>query len=255
MQDSGPGSFDEPSLKTAVKRIWSEQAAPAELRAKLMQLAAAESEGGRMRLGPYASRHSVMSGLAAAAVILVGLATVSYRLASPSSARRAALALSIPPSLSSDLVARHDACLHSPDHHGRDLPHDDFQLISQSLSTQLHRPALAAPLNEAGWSFRGAAICPVGAKPCGHLVFVHDDEAISVFSLPADSIPAGRGECAAVVSHHPVAGFAQSGGFFCLVGSSPADSLTERRLCAIRDRLERDFQATAAQERVTFAQR
>jgi hypothetical protein len=115
------------------------------------------------------------------------------------------------------------------------------------MRQRLSRAVLMARPTDPGWDFRGAAICPVGAAPAGHLVFAKNDDVISVFSLPINTLPnATDGEqFETTTDGHPIAAFTRDGGLFCLVSSGPAGSLTERDLAQMRDRME-DRVTTAA---------
>src|SRR5207248_2028597 len=78
---------------------------------------------------------------------------------------------SIPPVLARDLVQKHDECCAQPDHHMPGLPRDDFAAIARALTTRLKFPVLSAAPEPAGWTFKGASVCPVGPLESAHLVF------------------------------------------------------------------------------------
>jgi hypothetical protein len=122
-------------------------------------------------------------------------------------------------------------------------PKDDDAAIAAAMRTRLAQPAvLVARPTDSGWDFRGAAICPVGKTPAGHLVFAKGEEVISVYTLPASVAPTATNgsHFEATTDGHPIAAFARDGGLFCLVGSGPAGTITLDQLTQMRDRMMSD---------------
>jgi hypothetical protein len=189
--------------------------------------------------------------LAAAAAVLLALGTVALVLGRSSGAGSNATASTpanaLPATFVADLVATHDECCRLADHHFlKGVPPNDFAAISDKLRGQLGHPVMTGPVGGADWSFRGAAVCVVGSTPSAHLVFAHDAprEFISVFSLPASVVArqSAGGPCyESLTTGHAITGFAEGGGFYCLVGSSSERALTVDELRSIRNRLRREM--------------
>ena len=197
---------------------------------------------------------------AAAAAVLIGVglaASQRLRKTPPTiaSATTPAPTSTIPTDLAGSLVRTHDSCLrvHATDHHlFTSVPKDNFSAIAQGMSARLHHPVIAASVGD-GWEFRGAAICPVGSLKSAHLIYAHDDAAISVFSLPASvavsSCPDHQ-NCDAAVDGHPMAGFVENGGFFCVVATPGHASLADaRQVKTLRDQLHGQVIAAAETRR------
>ena len=87
-------------------------------------------------------------------------------------------------------------------------------------------------------SFRGAAVCPVGETKAAHLLFVRDDgrSHISVYSIPVTACYHASGDAhyEVLISNHPVAGFVQDKGLYCIVGCK---SLKLDEIQGFRDQL------------------
>jgi hypothetical protein len=149
------------------------------------------------------------------------------------------------------MARTHEGCLllHADDHHlFVSAPKDDFGKIAQGMSARLNHPVLATSVGD-GWEFRGAAICPVGDLQSAHLVFAHDDAAISVFSLPASAALAScpdHQNCEAAVGDHPMAGFVENGGFYCVVATPGGKSAANaQQVKSLRDQLHGQVLAAA----------
>jgi hypothetical protein len=230
-------SFDDAPLKRACCGAWGKECAPDSLRRRLAALAEQEAPARTIR-PPAAFWQRPFAGVAAAAVLL--LVSGAALLHNESNSTLA----SINPQLAADLVSRHDACCGA--HAGHQLvsvPRNDMPLLGQALSKALHRPVLVASLPESGWSFRGGTICPVGKVLSGHLIFDHGKESVSIFSLPRWEMPLDA-RYEAVVDHHPIAGFADSRGVFCLVGSGDP-KLTADHLARLRDEMQESIVSAA----------
>jgi hypothetical protein len=145
----------------------------------------------------------------------------------------------LPAAFESALVKSHDRCCHVTNHHHLPAPINDDAAIASAMRVKLKQPAvLMARPTDAGWNFLGAAICPVGGVPAGHLVFVKDDEVISVFTLPATaaaSVATDGAHFEATADGHSIAAFARDGGLFCLVESGPANGVSLDQLSKLRD--------------------
>jgi hypothetical protein len=252
-------SFEDPELKSAVRRAWGSEHAPADLRNRVLNALAADSvrdpnaaavaESNTLpdtRTRAFWRRPAFGWAAAAAAVVLVGMGlAVSGRLGSTSApvVASAPVVPSIPTRLAAAMVRTHDSCLrlHADDHHlFHAAPKDDFGKIARAMSARLDHPVIAATVGD-GWDFRGAAICPVVGLKSGHLVFARDDAAISVFSLPASAALANcpdHQNCEAAVNGHPMAGFVENGGFYCVVATPGGKLVVDaQHVKTLRDQL------------------
>ena len=272
-------SFEDPALKAAVHRVWGRERAPAEVSRRIagivsnksIKLASPEESAAdpspAIRPVEPVAWQTNWPGLAAAAAIMLALGTVVYVLSRGDSGPQQRLAAApLPATVVNALVATHDACAGLHDHHHmKEAPRGDYAAIAGQLASRLGHPVLAAPIGGDAWTFRGAAVCPVGSTPAAHLVFAHErpDEHISIFSMPQSAAtgtlvrPTMSWRCGAVgpcyestVAGHPVVGFTGNGAFYCLVGSSERGSLTVDELRSICDRLRRDMTRVAAPNRV-----
>jgi hypothetical protein len=210
-------------------------------------------------------RPAIRWSTAAAAVVLVGIGlAASDRLRDKSDAITTATATTpadapaaatVPADLANALVRTHNGCLrvHPTDHHlFVAAPKGDMRVIAQAMSARLKHPVVTTSLDD-GWVFRGAAICPVGSQKAAHLVYARDDAAISIFSLPAsvaESSCTDHQDCEAALDGHPMAGFVENGGFYCVVATSGGKSAVDaQQVKALRDRLHGQVVAAAQSNR------
>jgi hypothetical protein len=221
MPASPENDFDDPQLKDAVRRCWACDCAPENLQKQVARLLADSKEHpagtdarslGKMRWAVWPV------ALAAGLMLAAGLFHQFEN-------RPASIALppALPVALEHDLIHRHDLCSRLPDHQHLKVPKNDDTAITAALHTKLKRAVLVFHPRDPQWQFRGAAICPVGTTPAGHLVFVKGNEALSIFSLPKSLVPnATDGEqFAADVDQHCIVGFIKDGALFCAVSSGP----------------------------------
>lgn len=252
MESKEPETFEDAELKAAIRRAWRGDSAPPELIERI-RIAAAESGSAPNRfVGPLRPGGWRMA-MAIAAVMLLGICLVGYRMSRVAPSAPAVAAV-LPESLASELVATHDMCCGAPDHHMPGLPRKDFDLIASVLTRRLGWPVLAGSLGD-DWTFKGASICPVGPNHSAHLVFKHDNANVSIFSLPA-SVLSGQAENVSyeqVEAGHPIASFTEHGGLFCVVGSSSDGSLTLGAVSAIRQELRPRLETPAVSIRLTVA--
>jgi hypothetical protein len=239
-------SFDDAALKDAIRRAWKDDAAPPELIERIRNT----SSRSILSIGGTVRRLS----LAAAAVILIGLAIVGYRTRGVTPSVRP-VALALPAPLAAELVDRHDQCCSHADHHMPGVPRG-FSSIATALSGRLGWPVLAKPLGS-DWIFKGASICPVGSQDSAHLVFKRGNSDVSVFSLPISMIANGKDNSLfdQIQTQHPIASFISNGGLYCIVCSSPDGSMTLDTAKALRTQLRSELQTAAVSERTTVAGR
>lgn len=276
-------TFHDPNLKAAIRRAWGSERAPADLRSRIeSQLThernSAQGPGDVIHVAPSFWRRASgrLALAAAAAVVFVGVAVVAYQMSGPgstaapvasSAGASAPAALEVeasptklPAKLGAQLVKAHDACIkyHPDEHHlFKAAPKNDYKLISQRMAAQLKYPVVATAMGD-GWDFRGAALCPVGGKTVAHMMYRRDGAYVSVFSLPASAFPdcPEHQSCDAALDGHPLAGFAEAGGFYCVVASSPDGSsikIDAEQVRAMRDKLRGDVVAVSRGEPVMYA--
>ena len=208
--------FDAPELKTAVRRLYGHERAPAGLRQRVEAILRADQPQARsMRI----DRASAWQW-AAAAVILIGLTGLTFRAAYERAHPIGGQTLLA-------MVQTHDRCCQEKNkHQAKEIPQDNFALMGQSLAGKLKEPVLAASM-EGGWKFVGAGLCTVNGKYSAHLVYKRNGQWLSIFSIPAASCDNVRdgGMGRQIIDDHMVAGFAKTGGVYCMVGSCPKKDL------------------------------
>jgi hypothetical protein len=243
--------FEDDKLKDAIRRAWKDDVAPPELIERVRSASASSPPQSAMSIG----RRVRQFALAAAAVVLIGMAIVGYRTRGVVPISRVASAR-LPEPLAADLVERHDECCSHEDHHMPGIPRDNYAAITSVLGARLGWPVLAASLGE-GWDFKGASICPVGSQDSAHLVFKRGKDDVSIFSLPVSVIPAGDKNTSfdQTQNAHPITSFVARGGLFCIVCSSPDGSMTLDSAKALRTELRGQLQACLPTERTTVAGR
>jgi hypothetical protein len=202
--------FDAPELKSAVRRLYATERAPAGLRHHVESILRAEAISAR----PLRISRAPIWQWAAAAVILIGLAglivRVSYERSHPVGNQTLV-----------GMVRTHDYCCREGNtHRHRDIPQESFVAMGQTLASKIKEPVLAADVGN-GWNFVGAAMCQVNGKPSAHLVYRRNGQWLSIFSLPASSCEKVRdgGFGGEKINDHMIAGFARTGGVYCMVGS------------------------------------
>jgi hypothetical protein len=259
---SDPPSFDDPALKSAVKRAWGNEAAPAELRNRIEQALRqdaiqANGDGGPtaapdvIRVAPSFWRRTLMLSLAAAVLAGLGLFAIQLNKRNAPVPIASIPVADMPADLGAKLVGVHGYCrtVAVGDHHFlKSAPKGDFKAIARALESKLNHPVIAAPVGN-DWDFRGGTICPVGMTRSAHLVFARGDSFVSIFSLPASAFSASSDaqRFDATLNDHPMAGFANDGALVCVVGSSGKEtSLDLSQVKAIRDQLHSDASALAA---------
>jgi hypothetical protein len=235
--------FDDPYLKAAVQRCWGRQCAPADLHERIRSLcsgaANADERDIRFRIAP------IVWGLSAAAIVVIVVGLVFRSFSNPSITRSNQqpaniVAITLPSALQAELVTRHDLCCSHGDHQHLPVSKTDDAGMVRALREQLGRAVLVARPTEPGWNFRGAAVCPVGNVPSGHLVFARGSDTLSIFSLPKSAAPQLQNgqEFTMAIDHHLIAGFEKDGALFCLVANSPSGTITASTLLTMRSQME-----------------
>ena len=138
--------FDAPELKTAVKRLYGDERAPAGLRGRVESILRADQPQSRSmkidRATPWR--------WAIAAAILLGLTGLIFRAAYERTHPIGGQTLLA-------MVQTHDRCtLKGNKHRAIDIPQDSFALMGQSMAGRIKEPVLAASM-EGGWNFVGGS--------------------------------------------------------------------------------------------------
>lgn len=249
-------NFDDPRLKAAIRQAWGHERAPAELRSRIESLLTQETSanparGDAIRVAPSFWRRTLI-GIAAVLVVGVGLVAVQM------SKRAGAATVTLPAELSANLVKTHDSCIrfHPTDHHlFETAPKDNYKLIAERMGAELKYPVIATAMGH-DWDFHGAALCPVGNRRVAHLMYARGDAYVSVFSLPAAAFPNCPDHqcCDAAVNGHPVACFAESGAFYCVVASTGGKTPIDLpQIRAMRDQLRGDVIAMQDVGKIRYA--
>jgi hypothetical protein len=240
MEEPQAQSFDDPALKAALRRALDSSGAPSALRDRIRAMAASEGPPEQpipsMRLAEVEKaevadrpiplfRRAWFMRFAAAAVLILGVGSLSYQIWQANRPPAYVAAYVVPPSLYKGMTVAHDERLA-----GSATPSDTTSDLAAvpALSQTIQRPVFAAKLTDDGWKFEGAAVRDVGPFAAAQLFFSKGKASISVFSLPAAAVPNARDDVTydTVFNGHPIAGFVRQGGLFCIVGSSPDGSLT-----------------------------
>jgi hypothetical protein len=227
-------SFDDPKLKSAVQRVWRQHIAPENLRARVGQLL--EESGNSLSIGSNRSSGQNWIGYAIAASVLIFAGLMTW---GPYPSGTSPLDRDLPASVAQGMVNRHDLCCGVPDHHA--LGGSDFALIGRTLSGDLRVPVIATNIN--GWTFAGAAPCPVWGHETAHLLYRKGNDTMSVFSIPAADfdLKYDDGAYATQIGNHEIAGFLKNGGLYCVVEQSPDGSISAARVQALSDQLHASF--------------
>jgi len=229
-KDAHP-NFEDPVLKAALKRAVGGEGAPASLRARVEKAMAAEAAKPLVEARRRNWQKSPLVGLAAAALLIVGIGLIFNHLWQPAEDDPYRL----PVAMARDMVAAHDRSLALASAHEIDAPKDDLNKVRDTLKDKLGHPVLVASLGN-GWTLEGARVARIGETPASQLVFKKGDESVSVFSVSGRAYYASQdgSEYKQTEAGHPIAGFVQKGIVHCVVGSK-GTKLDENDLARIRD--------------------
>lgn len=250
---SDSSEFHDPQFKSAIRRAWSDERCPASVRRQVEAMLADSLQPTAVRtLSLQSIWRAKLSALALAASVAMAAGVTIFSLQRHQSTIAPSRALAsagpaVPVELSQQIVRSHDSCakVYADDHHlFTSAPPDDFKQIAEAMTREMHYPVIATPLG-VDWDFKGAAMCPVGTSNVPHLLFSHQGVFVSVFSLPASVAASSCPDhqtCETNLNGHPVAAFAEAGGFYCVVASSSrAQSVPIQQVRAMRDQLRGRF--------------
>src|SRR3954470_7048403 len=161
MANDDDGHFDDPALRTAIRRACGKDAAPAGLRDRVTAMFVGGAAGGPSSLRMPVRGWRPFPTLAAAALVLlgVGLIAVEVREYYPATPPHSSYASLMPASLTAAMIKTHDTCGAQPDHHR--VPGDDFRVLAAKLAAEEKVTVSATSLGN-DWTFRGAGLCDVG---------------------------------------------------------------------------------------------
>ena len=190
---------------------------------------------GQMRIHPQTMAangwSTLLPGMAIAASMLISIGLMAFFLSGSAQA--------MPKTFEAAAIARHDECCGAPDHHLPVIRNATYPEIGRFLRQELHRPVLAVDLTSDGWTFSGAAICPIAGVRTGHLLFRKGSETLSIFSLPASALPTlaqHQSYQGTTADGHALIVRAENGALYCLVGHAGNSELTVDQLDDIFDR-------------------
>jgi hypothetical protein len=236
-------SFNDPALRTAVRKVWGAEQAPFELRQRIAALvpSQARAKGPQRQHEPLILRlRSPLYGLAAAASVLLAIGLVLHDWTSGGRAARIApRAIALPDPSAAALFASHDQWAKSPRHHIKGSLDGNLSEVRQRLRKDVGFPVLAANLH-GSWKFEGALVSTIGKSKSAQLFFDSgDSQCISIFSLPAGFLSGSAPGCDYCQANdkHSMAGFATGNGFYCVVGSSGPGAMSLEEVRSIRDEL------------------
>ena len=237
MENRPPDNFDDPALKSAVRRAWGNERAPDSLRKSIALMAMPGSAAPVSHsLLKYLSP-SPLKSIAAAVLMTIGVAALAYQgYRMTHSGPVHGGSEKIPTPVAQKLAADHDHLITDANKWGADLPHDNAELAA-ALKQRLGYAPLAAPPGE-GFSLVGASM--VGKGNGAELLYKKGNQTVSVFSLPASEVPLCGNNATvggAGIPNHPMAGFVHDGGFYMLVGSSTDNSISAPQVQDLRNKL------------------
>lgn len=236
--ETANGQHEDLALKAAVQRVWGAELAPVALRERLHEVL---SHDVVLRLFPVTRWEKWQSrtyGLAAAAVLLLGVGLLALEARGVLEARpRPAAVASAPTMLSSSLSRAHDRCVKGEVSHpfaSTDLP----AAIRQKLGADA---GVAAPDPEIGqgWQLKSAGFCRVGGQVAAQMFYTRGGQSISVFaiSLRSGRIPVEGESYIDIVNGRPMAGTVVGNAMYCVVGGGGSERVSLQDVQAVRNRV------------------
>jgi hypothetical protein len=260
MNPDDASEFDDPALKSALRRAFAGHGAPAHLRGRIeLALAGAGptlvpgQDSGGWRGSWERWRDTIYASIAAAVLALgIGVVVLQYRGAFDAGlpAYAGSIDADLPPGLAGAVIEQHHRGL------ALGMPSSvavatvvststspatkDLTTLSNQLSSRLGFPVLAADPGPE-WALSGAGICQVGPVKAAHLLFTRGDDAVSIFSLPAagglQQAP-DNARFAAMVRGQPIVAFKRGLGMYVTVGYSAEGRVMLSDVLLVRNLLQ-----------------
>jgi hypothetical protein len=238
--------FNDPDLKTALRRAIPREQAPESLRRRIAALAAnpaaatattqpamrldadsapATTTADQPKTLPLFRRQPFRLAVAALfAVAAVLTAVLINRRAGDDAAQQYV----IPNSVYKAMVKVHE------ERKNATSPGDTVTTLASAaqLSKTLDRPVFAPELAKDGWIFQGGAVRNVGSFPSAQLYYTKGKSSLSVLSLPASAASKAKDGSTYDISFQgtPIAGFVKQNGLYCIVGQGDDHPLTTQEV-------------------------
>jgi len=211
--DFSHDEFDDPALRSAIRRAAGKPSAPPRLRENVAALLASGRDVPVTRAprstDPARSRWSIpqitpkLVALAACVLIALGFAGYElYDFLGDMYPRFSQSPLTLPTEMTSSMIASHDALAKEGHQAGSTV---DFASIRAKLTKEAGFAAFAGPIGD-GWEFKDARVTSIDGKNAAQVMFVRNGEAASVFSMPVVVSACGAGaHICQTVDKHPLA--------------------------------------------------
>ena len=260
MNPDDASEFDDPALKSALRRALAGDGAPAHLRGRI-ELALAGvgptlvpgDDLGGWRGHWERWRDTIYASIAAAVLALgIGVVVLQYRGAFDGRppAYATPLDADLPAGLASAVIEQHHrglalglpspVAVATPVSTSTSPATKDLTALSTQLSGRLGVPVLVADPG-AEWALAGAGICQMGPVKAAHLLFTRGDDALSIFSLPAAGglyKAPDNARYAAMVRGQPIVGFKRGPGLYLAVGYSAEGRVMLSDVLMVRNLLQ-----------------
>ena len=237
-------NFDDPALKAALKRTCGHETAPPALRARVQAALSAEHasawKGASRQMRTW--RNSPLTGLAAAAAILLSFAWIYTQYISPSGSD---LNVNLPQALAQAMIVTADKGPAGVETNlVQNAASPDYAAMKQKLEAQLNHPALVASIGS-DWKLASAGVAQMSGVSASELVFTRGDQMVSLFSVSGARFYATQEGSSYEQREdgHAIAGFVHKGAVHCVVGGK---NVPEKEVRKIRDGLKKVFAALPA---------
>lgn len=241
MTPNRPDSFDDPSLKQALRDAAGGHKASDRLRSVIAAKLAAERPAGDGATTRAGTSLLIRRFAAAAAVIVVlagGIYGVQrYRAHAAEQAEIARVAAAKDTLLTAMLSAHARTC-------GNPQPLiarlSDPSALAAEAAKQLGRPVPQPILND-GWTLDDAAICDINGERSARFRFTKGTQAVTLVSMPKrvwDGLT-GSMDYALKQNGHSIAGYEHEGSLNCIVADA---SLTSYEVQSLRDKIREQSQ-------------
>ena len=245
-------------MRVRPSRIWERAKRPATetIRGSLGKPGSAS--GATLRLAPVMDAPmqigfaAQIPGIALAACMLIAVGLVAMFLS------RSPQKLS--GSFASAAITRHNLCCgDNVNHHNPNIPHSSLSTVGKYLVQELKHPVMIPNLEQNGFKFDGASICPIDGVDTAHLVYRNttNHNTISVFSMPgsATNEPGNGHQFESTTDDgHVVIVRQSSGASYCLVGHCPGKTLALSTMTDMFDQHQQEIALSAdSNQRIVLA--